>query len=491
MKIYELNASEIHKGLRHKDFSAREVAQAHLYRIEQTDKDLKAFVTVTTEQALRAADAVDAKMSRGEELHPLSGIPVAVKDNMCTTGVKTTCSSKMLESFVPPYTATVVNKLEQAGAVVLGKTNLDEFAMGSSTENSAFFTTRNPYDLERVPGGSSGGSAVAVAAGQAVIALGSDTGGSIRQPAAFCGIVGVKPTYSLVSRYGLVAFASSLDQVGPFARTVSDAAWALEALAGHDPLDSTSVPNAPVDWSQPLDKGIRGLKVGVPREYFADGMEPAVVKSVREAIKVFECLGAEISEISLPHTSYALPTYYIIAPAEASSNLARFDGVRYGFRAEGATNQEELISLSRSQGFGPEVKRRIMLGTYALSNGYYDAYYGKAQKVRSLIKQDFDNAFSQVDIILSPTSPTTAFKVGARVNDPLSMYMADLCTFAVNLAGIPALSLNCGFVEGLPVGLQLMGKAFSEMMLLQAAFAYEQTVKLPQLPVFKGGLPNV
>lgn len=488
MKIYELNASEIHKGLRHKNFSAREVAQAHLYRIEQTDKDLKAFVTVTTEQALRAADAVDAKLSRGEELHPLSGIPVAIKDNMCTMGVKTTCSSKMLENFVPPYTATAVNKLEQAGAVVLGKTNLDEFAMGSSTENSAFFITRNPHDLARVPGGSSGGSAVAVAAGQAVIALGSDTGGSIRQPAAFCGIVGVKSTYGLISRYGLVAFASSLDQIGPLARTVSDAAWALEALAGHDPLDSTSVPNAPVDWSQPLDKGIRGLKVGVPREYFADGMEPAFAHTVKEAIKVFERLGAEISEISLPHTSYALPTYYIIAPAEASSNLARFDGVRYGFRAEGVTNQEELISLSRSQGFGPEVKRRIMLGTYALRSGYYDAYYGKAQKVRTLIRQDFDYAFSQVDIIISPTSPTTAFKVGARVNDPLSMYMSDLCTFAANLAGIPALSLNCGFVEGLPVGLQLMGRAFSEMMLLQAAFAYEQTVKLPQLPVFKGGV---
>ena len=486
MKIYELDAREIHKGLRYKNFSAREVAQAHLYRIEQTDKELKAFVTVTTEQALRSADAVDAKLSRGEKLHPLGGIPVAIKDNMCTMGVKTTCSSKMLESFVPPYSATVVNKLEQVGAVILGKTNLDEFAMGSSTENSAFFTTHNPHDLARVAGGSSGGSAVAVAAGQAVIALGSDTGGSIRQPAAFCGIVGVKPTYGLVSRYGLVAFASSLDQVGPLARTVSDAAWGLEAIMGHDPLDSTSVPNAPVDWSQPVDKGVRGLRVGVPREYFADGMQPAVVQVVKDAIKALECLGAEFSEISLPHTRYALPTYYIIAPAEASSNLARFDGVRYGLRAEGATNQEELISLSRSQGFGPEVKRRIMLGTYALSSGYYDAYYGKAQKVRTLIRQDFDNAFNKVDIIISPTSPSTAFKIGARVDDPLSMYMADICTFAANLAGIPALSLNCGFVDGLPVGLQLMGSAFSEMMLLQAAFAYEQTVKLPHLPVFKG-----
>ena len=488
MKIYELNISEIHRGLRHKDFSAREVAQAHLYRIEETDKDLNAFVTITAENALRAADAVDAQLSRGENLHPLSGIPVAIKDNMCTMDVRTTCSSRMLENFVPPYSATVVNKLEQAGAVLLGKTNLDEFAMGSSTENSAFFTTCNPHDLSRVPGGSSGGSAVAVAAGQAVIALGSDTGGSIRQPAAFCGIVGLKPSYGLVSRYGLVAFASSLDQIGPFARTVSDAAWALEAIMGHDPLDSTSVLNAPVDWSQPLDKGIKGLRVGVPREYFAEGMEPTVLQAVKEAIKVFERLGAEISEISLPHTSYALPTYYIIAPAEASSNLARFDGVRYGFRAEGATTQAELISLSRSQGFGPEVKRRTMLGTYALSSGYYDAYYGKAQKVRTLIRQDFDNVFSQVDMIISPTSPTTAFKVGAKVDDPLSMYMADLCTFAANLAGIPALSLNCGFVEGLPVGLQLMGRAFSEMMLLQAAFAYEQTVKLPQRPVFKGGV---
>lgn len=487
MEIYELNAKEIHVGLRRKDFSAREVAQAHLCRIEDTDGIIHSFVTVTGKLALESADAVDKALKQGRELHALSGVPVALKDNMSTSGITTTCSSQMLKAYVPPYNATVVEKLLSSGALILGKTNLDEFAMGSSTENSAFFTTRNPYDQERVPGGSSGGSAAAVASGQAVLAFGSDTGGSIRQPAAFCGIVGVKPTYGLVSRYGLVAFASSLDQIGPFARNVSDAMWALQAIAGYDPLDSTSTENTYVDWAAPLNKGIEGLKVGIPVEYFNAGLEPGVESAVRDAVRVFEQLGARVESISLPHTSYALPTYYIVAPAEASSNLARFDGIRFGFRAEDTCDQHELITMSRSQGFGAEVKRRIMLGTYALSSGYYDAYYGQAQKVRTLIKQDFDTAFNQVDVIISPTTPTTAFKVGARVDDPLSMYMADLCTFAANLAGIPALSLNCGFSQGLPVGLQLMGKAFSEMTLLQAAYAYEQIVGLNSRPVLKGG----
>ena len=490
MKIYELDARELHRGLRDKEFSAEEIALAHLKRIDRTEPTLKAFVTRTSDMAIASARDIDLRIARGEGLLPLAGIPVAIKDNMCTAGIRTTCSSRMLETFVPPYTATTVQKLIGDGALIMGKTNLDEFAMGSSTENSAFFTTKNPWDMARVPGGSSGGSAAAVAAGQAVLALGSDTGGSIRQPAAFCGVVGVKPTYGLVSRYGLIAFASSLDQVGPFARTVTDAAWALQAISGCDPLDSTSTESS-IDWHSPLDTGVKKMRVGVPKEYLAEGTEPGVRKVLEIAIKQLEELGASVEECSLPHTSYALPTYYIIAPAEASSNLARFDGIRFGSRAESGGDQQELITLSRSEGFGDEVKRRIMLGTYALSSGYYDAYYGKAQRVRTLILQDFRDAFAKYDVLLSPTSPTVAFKAGDRTDDPLSMYMADLCTFAANLAGIPALSLNGGFSEGLPAGIQLMGPCYSEMKLFQVAFALEQSLGLSSRPVFKGGETNV
>jgi aspartyl-tRNA(Asn)/glutamyl-tRNA(Gln) amidotransferase subunit A len=481
---------ELHAGLGAREFSAEEVARAHLARIDNTDTDLKAFVTLTPEKALTAARAIDARLAAGEDPPLLAGIPVALKDNLCTEGITTTCSSRMLEGFIPPYTATAVKKLLDQGVLVMGKTNLDEFAMGSSTENSAFFTTRNPWDLARVPGGSSGGSAAAVAAGQAVFALGSDTGGSIRQPASFCGLVGVKPSYGLVSRYGLVAFASSLDQVGPLARTVSDSLWALKAICGKDPRDATSVAD-PIDWDIPLGHSIAGLRVGVPREYMSERTAPGVKKVVNQVIKHLESLGAGVEESTLPHTSYALPTYYIIAPAEASSNLARFDGVRYGFRARGDQDQRDLITQSRSEGFGSEVKRRIMLGTYALSSGYYDAYYGKAQKVRTLIRQDFDAAFEKYDVLLSPTSPTVAFRIGERAGDPLSMYMADLCTFAANLAGIPALSMNGGYSESLPVGIQLMGPSFSEMTLFRVAYALEQSLGLSSRPVYKGGGANV
>lgn len=476
MELYQLTAKDIHVGLRRKDFSAREVAQAHLYRVDDIDHELKAFITVTPEKALLAADKVDALIARGEVIHKLSGVPIAIKDNICTQGIPTTCGSRMLEHFVPPYSATAVKRLCDLGVVIVGKTNLDEFAMGSSTENSAFGVTKNPHCMSRVAGGSSGGSAAAVASGQAVLALGSDTGGSIRQPAAFCGVVGLKTTYGLVSRFGLIAFASSLDHIGPLARTVSDAAWALQAITGLDPRDSTSVaPN--IDSSQPLAAGVKGKIIGIPKEYFGPGVDKDVAEQVKRAIKVFEGLGAETVDISLPHTDYSLPAYHLIATAEASSNLSRYDGVRYGFRASGAESTDELIKLSRSQGFGAEVKRRIMLGTYALSKGHHDAYYSKAQKVRTLIRADFTKAFSQVDIIVTPTTPTTAFTIGSKIEDPLAMYRADIYTVSANLAGIPAVSLNCGFVDGLPVGLQLMGPALSEILLLQAAFAYEQETR--------------
>jgi len=476
MELYELTAKDIHVGLRRKDFSAREVAQAHLYRIADIDHELKAFITLTPEHALLAADKVDALIARGEAIHQLSGVPIAIKDNICTQGIPTTCGSRMLEHFVPPYSATAVKRLFDLGVVLIGKTNLDEFAMGSSTENSAFAVTKNPHCMSRVAGGSSGGSAAAVASGQAVLALGSDTGGSIRQPAAFCGVVGLKPTYGLVSRFGLIAFASSLDHIGPLARTVSDAAWALQAITGLDPRDSSSVAHS-IDWSQPLAAGVKGKIIGIPKEYFGPGVDQDVAEQVKRAIKVFEGLGAETVDISLPNTDYSLPAYHLIATAEASSNLSRFDGVRYGYRASGAESADEMIKLSRSQGFGAEVKRRIMLGTYALSKGHHDAFYSKAQKVRTLIRADITKAFSQVDIIVTPTTPTTAFAIGSRIEDPLAMYRADIYTVSANLAGIPAVSLNCGFVGGLPVGLQLMGPALSEILLLQAAFAYEQETR--------------
>ncbi|EFO80440.1 glutamyl-tRNA(Gln) amidotransferase, A subunit [Oscillochloris trichoides DG-6] len=449
------------------------LTEALLARIEQTEPSVKAFLTVTAELAIAQARAADA--TRGAATHsPLHGIPLAIKDVIATEGVRTTCSSRILENFAPPYNATVMERLNAAGAVMLGKLNCDEFAMGSSTESSAYQTTGNPWDLARVPGGSSGGSAAAVAAGQALGTLGTDTGGSIRQPAALCGISGLKPTYGRVSRYGLIAYGSSLDQIGPMAWTVADVALMLQVLAGHDPRDGTSA-NLPVpDYSAALTGDLRGLRVGVPSEYFVEGMEPGVEQATRTAIEVLRDLGAEIVPVSLPYTKYALPTYYIIAPAEASANLARFDGVRYGPREPGESMWDQ-IELTRGHRFGAEVRRRIMLGTYALSAGYYDAYYKRAQQVRTLIKRDFEQAFTQVDIIAAPTSPSVAFPIGQKTDDPLAMYLSDVCTLPINLAGVPGLVVPCGFSENLPVGLQLIGRPFDEATLLRAGDAYQRS----------------
>lgn len=472
--IYERTAAELAAQIRAKEISAREVTEAFLARIESVDSHVKAFITVTPEIARAMADAVDTKIAAGEDPGPLAGVPVALKDNLCTTGVETTCASQILRGFIPPYDATVVTKLRESGAVFLGKVNLDEFAMGSSTENSGLFPTRNPWNVTRVPGGSSGGSAAAVAASMATLALGSDTGGSIRQPAAFCGLVGLKPTYGRVSRYGLVAFASSLDQIGPFGWTVEDVAQILNVISGPDPMDSTSVPREVPDYTKALTGDIRGLRVGVPKEYFAEGVSTEVRAAVMAAVGVLRGLGAETVEISLPYTDYALATYYIVAPAEASSNLARYDGVRYGTRVEKANSHIELFERTREQGFGAEVKQRIMVGTYALSAGYYDAFYLKAQKVRTLIRRDFDAAFTQCDVIATPTAPTTAFGIGEKSDDPLAMKLSDICTIPANMAGLPGLSLSCGFDGGgLPIGLQLMGPAFSEETLLRVGHAYQ------------------
>ena len=434
---------------------------------------IAAYITRTREKALEQARAVDRQIRNGEKISPLAGIPVAVKDNICTDGILTTAASRMLAGFVPPYSATVVKRLEAAGATLPGKTNLDEFAMGSSTENSAFFTTRNPWDTGRVPGGSSGGSAAAVACGEAVCALGSDTGGSIRLPASFCGVIGFKPTYGAVSRYGLIAFASSLDQIGPFSRDVTDCALLLNAICGHDPLDSTSARFDVPDFTRFLVNDIRGMKIGVPEEYMAEGINSGVREVVVKAIALLESLGASVEYTNLPHTEYALSTYYLIAPAEASSNLARYDGVRYGFRAAKTSDVMDMFMKTRSQGFGAEVKRRIMLGTYALSAGYYDAYYLKALKVRTLIKEDFDRAFEKYDLLVSPVSPTTAFRCGGKRRSSGNVPVRHLYYF-LNLAGIPGMSIPCGFVEGMPVGLQLMGKHFDEGTLLRAAYTFEQ-----------------
>ncbi|OIQ11197.1 Asp-tRNA(Asn)/Glu-tRNA(Gln) amidotransferase subunit GatA [Neomoorella thermoacetica] len=476
MELFYLAAHELSDLLNRKEISSEEATAAIIDRIEAVDGRVQAYLTRTAEQALEQARAVDAARARGETLGPLAGVPMALKDNLCTEGVRTTCSSRMLADWVPPYDATVVRRLKEAGAVMLGKLNMDEFAMGSSTENSSFFPTRNPWDLERVPGGSSGGAVAAVAAGEAYFALGSDTGGSIRQPASFCGVVGMKPTYGRVSRYGLVAFASSLDQIGPITRDVTDCALVLEAIAGHDPLDSTSADLPVPDYRSALKPEVKGLKIGVPREYFGAGMEPEVAAIVRRAIAKLEELGAVCEETSLPHTEYALPAYYLVAPAEASSNLARYDGVSYGLRVPGK-DITEMYMNTRSQGFGPEVKRRIMLGTYALSSGYYDAYYLKALKVRTLIRRDFETAFEKYDLLATPTSPTVAFRLGEKAGDPLAMYLSDLCTIPINMAGLPALSLPCGFSQGLPVGLQLIGRPFAEATLLQAAYAFEQSTE--------------
>ena len=466
---------ELHHHLVNKTRSAVEITQAYLDQITAVEPQLHSYLTVTSDQALAQAQAVDARIAAGETIGLLEGIPMALKDNLCTQGVRTTCASKVLENFIPPYESTVTQRLRQAGAIALGKTNLDEFAMGSSTENSAYQVTANPWDIQRVPGGSSGGSAAAVAAGECAVALGSDTGGSIRQPAALCGVVGLKPTYGLVSRFGLVAYASSLDQIGPLAPTVEDAALVLGAIAGHDPHDSTSLKVAVPDYCQCLQTSLKGRRIGLITETFAsEGIAPAVKAATEKALQQLQELGAEIQEISCPRFAYGLPTYYIIAPSEASSNLARYDGVKYGVRS----NNENLLTMytqTRAQGFGAEVKRRIMIGTYALSAGYYDAYYLKAQKVRTLIKQDFDRAFEQVDVLVCPTTPTTAFKAGEKVNDPLSMYLSDLMTIPVNLAGLPGLSVPCGFdPQGLPIGLQLIGNALREDLLFEVGYAYEQ-----------------
>ncbi len=452
-----------------------ELTEAVLARIEAVDETVKSYVTVTADGARAQAQTADARRAQSSaHAPPLLGIPAAIKDVINTRGVRTTCSSRMLENYVPPYDATVMRKLNAQGIVLVGKTNMDEFAMGSSTEHSAFFTTRNPWDTDRVPGGSSGGSAAAVAADEAIFSLGSDTGGSIRQPAALCGVVGMKPTYGRVSRYGLVAFASSLDQIGPFTKDVTDCAIVLEAICGQDPKDATSAPEAVPAWREEMKQDVRGLRIGVPREYFGEGTHPAVEQAVRDAIEQLVALGVEVEDVSLPHTDHALATYYIIAPAEASANLARYDGIKYGYAAQDAETMWEAYSRTRGEGFGSEVKRRILVGTYALSSGYYDAYYLKAQKVRTLIAADFQQAFERVDAIVSPTSATVAFKIGERIDDPISMYLSDLYTLPGNVAGLPGISLPCGLADGLPVGVQFVGKPFDESTLLRLAYAYEQ-----------------
>lgn len=474
LQLNGLTAHELHDKLINKEVSSVEITEAVYKRIDEVDDKIKAFVTLTRETALDKAREVDSKISSGEKIGPLEGIPLVIKDNMCTDGILTTCSSKMLNNFIPPYDATVVRKLKEAGAVIVGKANMDEFAMGSSTENSRFFQTKNPWDTGRVPGGSSGGSAASVAADQTIYSLGSDTGGSIRQPASFCGVVGLKPTYGSVSRYGLIAFASSLDQIGPFTKDVTDCAQVFNVIAGHDPKDSTSAEFEVPDYTSYLTGDVKGLRIGIPKEYFIEGTDPEVAKLINDAIRKFEDMGAVCEEATLPHTEYALPVYYLIAPAEASSNLARYDGVRYGHRDATAEDVVTMFMKTRSEGFGTEVKRRIMLGTYALSSGYYDAYYLKALKVRTLIKQDFDKAFEKFDLLLSPTSPSTAFKIGEKGDNPMQMYLSDVFTISVNLAGIPGISIPCGFVNELPVGLQLMGKPFGEGTLFKAAHAFEQ-----------------
>ncbi len=479
-EIFYKSVSELDAMLDARQISSRELTMAFIERTKSVEDRVGAFISFDEQATLKSAELSDARRASGQKNSELDGIPVGLKDVIAVRGQKLTCASKMLENYVSPYTGTAAQKLEDAGAVFWGRLNMDEFAMGSSCENSAFKKTRNPWDLERIPGGSSGGSAAAVAAGECVVSLGSDTGGSIRQPASLCGIVGVKPTYGLVSRFGLAAFASSLDQIGPFARNVKDSAILLKHIAGYDRLDSTSVKMDIPDYSALLDKSsLNGKVLGVAKEYFGEGVDAEVRKSVEDAIALCKSLGAEVKEISLPHTDLAIPVYYIIATAEASSNLARYDGVRYTHRSKDADDVLSLYFKSRAEGFGEEVKRRIILGSYVLSSGYYDAYYLRAQKVRTLIRQDFEEAFKSVDAIITPTSPTTAFKIGEKTDDPLAMYLSDICTINVNLAGLPAVSLPCGFTsQGLPVGVQLIGKAFGESELLSMAYSYEQAAGL-------------
>ena len=475
MELYKLTISEVRDLLDRKEISVQELVRSVYGRIDAVEDEVKAFVTRTGDLAFQMAEEVQKKIEQGKrKTQFLYGVPLAIKDNICTKGIPTTCSSKILSNFIPPYESTVTSRLIDEGYILIGKTNMDEFAMGSSTENSGFHVTKNPWDPERIPGGSSGGSAAAVAADECIAALGSDTGGSIRQPAAFCGVVGLKPTYGRVSRFGLVAFASSLDQIGTLTKNVRDTALLMNVISGHDPLDSTSAPLPVPDFASVLGRDIKGMRLGVPKEYFIEGIEKEVELSVKDAIKKLEDLGSTPVEISLPHTDYAIATYYILATSEASSNLARYDGVKYGYREEGKDLMDMYMN-TRARGFGAEIKRRIMLGTYALSSGYYEAYYRKAQQVRTLIKQDFEKAFRKVDAVVTPTSPTAAFKIGEKSADPLQMYLSDIFTISVNLAGVPAISIPCGFTpENLPVGLQLIGKHFDEESLLKIAYAYEQ-----------------
>ena len=467
-----LSIQDAHTQLTLRQISSVELTQACLGRISDVEDQVQSFLSLTPENALIQAKQADRTLAAGKG-GPLTGIPMQIKDVMCTEGIPTTCGSRMLENFVPVYNATAVEKLIAQGAVMLGKGNMDEFAMGSSCENSAFHPTRNPWDLGRVPGGSSGGAAASVAAGETIYALGSDTGGSVRQPAAFCGVVGLKPTYGSVSRYGLIAFASSLDQIGPIGRSVMDCALILNAIAGHDPRDATSVKRETVDYSASLGQDIKGMRLGVPEEYFVDGMDPGTRQAIDGAVAVLEDLGASVRPVSLPMTRYALACYYIIAPSECSANLARYDGVKYGYSYQETNDMWEAMEKTRKYGFGPEVTRRVMLGTYALSSGYYDAYYLKAQQARTLIRRDFDRVFQEVEALVTPTSPVTAFKIGEKIGDPVQMYLIDICTLPVNIAGLPGLSVPCGFSEGMPVGMQLIGPHFSEETLLRTGHAYE------------------
>ncbi|MDH6675565.1 aspartyl-tRNA(Asn)/glutamyl-tRNA(Gln) amidotransferase subunit A [Paenibacillus sp. LBL] len=477
MSLFDYKLTEIHNKLQNKELSVTDLVDQAFTRISETEDRVKAFITLDEEGARSSAKVLDDKLAAGDTRGLLFGLPVGIKDNIVTEGLRTTCASQFLSNFTPVYNATVVGKLRAADTVTIGKLNMDEFAMGGSNENSSFYPVRNPWNLDRVPGGSSGGSAAAVAAGEAYFALGSDTGGSIRQPASYCGVVGLKPTYGLVSRFGLVAFASSLDQIGPLTKNVEDSAYVLQAIAGYDQMDSTSAKVDVPDYLSALSGDIAGLRIAVPKEYLGEGVDAEVKETVLNALKALEALGATWDEVSLPHTDYAVATYYLLASSEASSNLARFDGVRYGVRSDNAGSLIDLYHESRSQGFGDEVKRRIMLGTYALSSGYYDAYYLKAQKARTLIKQDFDKVFEQYDVIIGPTAPTTAFKLGTQVDDPLTMYLNDILTIPVSLAGVPAVSVPCGFADGLPVGMQIIGKAFDESTVLRVAHAYEQNTE--------------
>lgn len=478
MNITELTVHELQEKIKSKEITIKEITKAYVDRINEKEKDVQAFLTTLTDEAMKQAEEIQNKKEAGEITGDLAGIPIGIKDNICTKGVKTTCASKMLENFVAPYNATVIEKLNQENMVSLGKLNMDEFAMGSSTEHSYFKNTKNPWDLKKVPGGSSGGSAAAVAANLVPWALGSDTGGSIRQPASFCGVVGLKPTYGLVSRYGLVAFASSLDQIGPITKDVKDAAMLLNIIAGHDEKDTTSSQRPKVDYTKALKNNVKGLKIGLPKEFFGEGINEEVKESLQKAIEKYKELGAEIEEFSLDISKFSLAAYYIIACAEASSNLGRFDGIRYTYRTPEFKNLKEIYKKSRSEGFGAEVKRRIILGTYVLSSGYYDAYYKKGQQVRTLVMNEFNKAFEKYDVILTPTSPTVAFDIGSKSNNPLEMYLADICTVSVNVAGLPGISIPCGVDKaGMPIGMQLIGKKFSEETILNAAYTFEQAIQ--------------